>query len=72
MASANLNLVRSIFAHRTGRGKTSGLELEQMRSETASLVHVRDGKVTRLVFHADEDQALADVGLAPEPGTSQP
>jgi hypothetical protein len=49
-----------------GRGKTSGLELGQMRAKGADVVHVRAGKVTRLVTY--RDRALADLGLAPETG----
>jgi ketosteroid isomerase-like protein len=50
----------------TGRGKTSGLELGQMRSKGASLFHVRGGKVTRLVLYVDHVRALADLGLGRE------
>jgi ketosteroid isomerase-like protein len=46
-----------------GRGKTSGLQLEQMRAKGADLVHVRDGKVTRLVTYLDRERALTDLGL---------
>ena len=48
------------------RGKTSGLELGQMRAKGASLFHVGDGKVTKLVLYNDRERALADLGLAPE------
>jgi ketosteroid isomerase-like protein len=50
----------------TGRAKASGLDLGQMRAKGANLVHVRDGKVTRLVTYFDRERALADLGLAPE------
>jgi ketosteroid isomerase-like protein len=59
-----------VFARLTGRGKTSGLELDQIRTEAAALVHVRDGKVTRLVNYLDRQRALADLDLASEDGSS--
>ena len=47
----------------TGRGRTSGLELGEMRAKGATLLHVNGGKVTKLVVYADADRALADLGL---------
>jgi hypothetical protein len=50
-----------------GRGKTSGLDAGQIREEAkragANVVHVRDGKVTRLVLYWDRERALEAVGL---------
>ena len=64
-----LDRERVLVLHQlTGRGKTSGLELSQIRSKGANLFHVRDGKVTRLVLYLDRDRALADVGLGPTAG----
>jgi ketosteroid isomerase-like protein len=54
-----------LLRHR-GRGKTSGLELAQMRTNGAALFHVRDGKVTRFVAYWDRNRAFADLGLPPE------
>jgi hypothetical protein len=59
-----------LVLHRfSGRGKTSGLEVEQTRTKGASLFHVRDGKVTRLISYAIREEALADLGLPPETGS---
>ena len=49
-----------------GRGKTSGLDLEQMRAKGAALFHVSDGRVTRAVWYFDRTRAFADLGLVPE------
>jgi ketosteroid isomerase-like protein len=46
-----------------GRGKISGLELGQMRAKGAHIVHIREGKVTRLVRYFDRDRALAELDL---------
>jgi ketosteroid isomerase-like protein len=54
-----------------GRGKASGLEVGQIRGEAANLLHLRDGKVTRLVLYWNRERALADVGLAPETGSQR-
>ena len=52
-----------------GRGKTSGLEVAEIREGGANLFHIRDGKVTRLVVYPSRDRALADLGLTPDTGT---
>jgi ketosteroid isomerase-like protein len=54
-----------VLVRQSGRGKTSGFEIGQMRMQrAANLFHVRSGKVTRLVMYVDRDRALADLGLA--------
>jgi ketosteroid isomerase-like protein len=53
----------------TARGKTSGVAMESTQTRGgASLLHTRDGKVTKLVVYWDRDRA--DLGLAPEGDTS--
>jgi ketosteroid isomerase-like protein len=46
----------------TGRGKSSGLAVGQTEPKGASLFHIRDGKVTRLVAYARRGD-FADLGL---------
>ena len=52
-----------VLTHRTGRGKRSGIELGELRTRGATLLNIRDGKVTRWVSYYDRDRALADLGL---------
>jgi ketosteroid isomerase-like protein len=52
-----------VLTRYSGRGKTSGLELEQMGAKGAGVAEIRNGKVTRLVWYADRERALADLGL---------
>jgi ketosteroid isomerase-like protein len=55
-----------VLVHNSGRGRTSGLELEQR--SVANLFELRDGKVTRLIVYLERERAFADLGLAPETG----
>lgn len=56
----------------TGRGKASGLEVGQVSAKGAQLFHVRGGKAIRLVHYWDRERAFADLGLAPEAGSTEP
>jgi ketosteroid isomerase-like protein len=58
-----------VLSHRSGRGKTSGLDLGQMQSKGAAVLHVRGGRVTRHIVYFDRQRALADLGLAPDAGS---
>ena len=58
-----------VLFHQGGRGRRSGLELEQMRSRAASLFQVRNGKIARVVFYFDLEHAFADLGLGADVGS---
>ena len=55
-----------VLLRRSGSGKTSGLDLGEVRSKGAAVYHFRDGKVARIVAYMDSERGLADLGLAPE------
>lgn len=55
-----------VLVRNSGRGKTSGLELEEQ--SVANLFHLRNEKVTRIVVYLDRELAFADLGLAHESG----
>jgi hypothetical protein len=50
-----------VLFSRSGRGKTSGVDLGEIRSRGATLFRLRDGKVVRLALYHGEEQALADL-----------
>ncbi len=52
-----------VVVQQSGRGKTSGVDLDQVRTESASLFQARNGKMTRYVIYLALNNALADLGL---------
>ena len=52
-----------VLSRMSARGKASGLELGQIQTRAAHVVHLRDSKVVKLVGYWDRDRALADLGL---------
>jgi ketosteroid isomerase-like protein len=60
-----------VFIQRSGRGKTSGLDLEQLETRGAFVFQLRGGKVTRLAIYYDRERALGDLGLPAEASSSQ-
>jgi hypothetical protein len=58
-----------VLTRRRGRGKTSGIELGQIRPEGAAVFHLSGGKVTKFVGYFDRERAFADLGLTAESGS---
>ncbi len=58
-----------VLFHFRAQGKGSGLEIGQIWTKGASLFHLRDGKVARLVQYFDRGRALAELGLPREAGS---
>jgi ketosteroid isomerase-like protein len=52
-----------VLTKNIGRGKASGFELGDMQTRGANVIHVRGGRVTKLVAYFDRDLALADLEL---------
>jgi hypothetical protein len=47
-----------------GRGKLSGLVVDEETTRCATLFEIEEGKVKRLTHHFDRDHALTELGLA--------
>lgn len=52
-----------VLTHGSGRGKTSGVELDATQWRVAALYQVRDRQVIRHVVYLDRTDAFADLGL---------
>ena len=53
-----------VLARKGGRGKQSGLEIDDMHAKGAVICHLHDGKVTRIVLYYDRARAFTDLGLS--------
>jgi ketosteroid isomerase-like protein len=53
-----------VLVRLSGRGKASGLDIEETQAKGAQVWQVREGQVIRLVLYWHRDQALADLGLS--------
>jgi ketosteroid isomerase-like protein len=53
-----------VLTRLSGRGKTSGIELGQMRAKGADVLQIRGGRVMRFVLYWNRDRAFADLGLS--------
>jgi ketosteroid isomerase-like protein len=53
-----------VLLRNTGRGKGSGIEIDEISTRAANLFTIRDGKVTRLLLYWDRERAISDLGLS--------
>jgi ketosteroid isomerase-like protein len=53
-----------VLVRLSGRGKISGLRIEDMGGLGAEVWHVRAGRVVKLLMYWYREQALADLGLS--------
>jgi hypothetical protein len=61
-----------VFHRFRARGKGSGIKLETIGSRGATLFHVTNGSVTKLVLYSTRDSAFADLGLTREGAPNEP
>jgi hypothetical protein len=52
-----------VLCHFIARGRTSGMDIEQLRTTGANVFYLREGMVVKLVIYFDRRHALADLGL---------
>lgn len=53
-----------VLARKAGRGKHSGLEIDEMHAHGAVVCHVQSGKVTKMVMYYDRACAFTDLNLS--------
>jgi ketosteroid isomerase-like protein len=53
-----------VLNHLNARGRTSGVNVGGMLRNGATVLHIRDRKVTKYESYWDRDRALRDLGLA--------
>ena len=53
-----------VLTRLSGRGKTSGIELEQMQAKGADILQFRERRVKSFRLYWNRDHALADLGLS--------
>ena len=54
-----------VLLHNHGRGKASGVDVEQIAARTANLLHVQEDKVIRFVMYWDRERAFENLGIDP-------
>jgi ketosteroid isomerase-like protein len=54
-----------VFLRNEGRGRSSGIDIQEISVESANLFELRDGKVTKLVLYWERQRALDAVGFSP-------
>jgi ketosteroid isomerase-like protein len=58
-----------VFLRNEGRGRSSGIDIQEISVESANVFELRDGKVTKLVLYWERQRAVDAVGLHPGGGS---
>jgi ketosteroid isomerase-like protein len=53
-----------VLLRNKGRGRESGIEIDEISTKAANVFTVREGKVTSLILYWDRDRAIAELGLS--------
>ena len=52
-----------VFLRNTGRGRGSGIEINEISTRAANVFTIRAGKVTHLTLYWDRDEVISELGL---------
>jgi ketosteroid isomerase-like protein len=54
-----------VFLRNEGRGRSSGIDIQEISVKSANVFELRSGKVTKLVLYWERQRALDAVGFSP-------
>jgi ketosteroid isomerase-like protein len=59
-----------VFLRNEGRGRSSGIDVQEISIKSANLFEFREGKVAKLVLYWERQHAVDEVGFPPQGGSS--
>ena len=55
-----------VFLRNEGRGRSSGIDIQEISVKSANVFELRGGKVTKLVAYWERERAIEEVGFSPD------